>query len=92
MEIVMIIALLFANIYIYIESFNLCRHLLIIDLLLSDQRHQSISGVSGDWTPDLLFNYQRFYQLSQLIDTLISVTGRVVNDTPCNPTTMCDKN
>ena len=48
MEIVMIIALLFANIYIYIESFNLCRHLLIIDLLLSDQRHQSISSVSGD--------------------------------------------
>ena len=26
----------------------------------------SVFGVGGDWTPDLLFNHQRLYQLSKL--------------------------
>ena len=29
-------------------------------------RHQSVFGVGKDWTLDLLYNYQRFYQLSWL--------------------------
>ena len=27
-------------------------------------RHQSVFGIGGDWTPDLLYKHQRLYQLS----------------------------
>ena len=33
-------------------------------LFIIKPKHLSIFGVSEDWTPDLLFNYQRLYQLS----------------------------
>ena len=36
---------------------------------ITKPRHQSVFGVDRDWTLDLLYNHQRFYQLSWLTPT-----------------------
>ena len=41
-------------------------------LFIIKPRHQSIFGVGGNWTSNLLYNYYRFYQLSQLEPTFIN--------------------
>ena len=45
------------------ESFNLWRLFLMIVFIIRP-KHQSVFDVGEDWTPDLLFNHQRLYQLS----------------------------
>ena len=47
------------------ENFNLWRPLLMM-LFIIRLKHQLVFGVGGDWTPDLLFNHQKLYQLSKL--------------------------
>ena len=58
--------------YIFGESFNLQRLLLMIAFY--HQTKISISfDVGDDQTSDLLFNHQRFYQLSQLEPTNMNI-------------------
>ena len=53
-------SLFFSFLFFFWKSSNLRYPLLMI----KRPRHQSIFSIHGNWTSNLLYNYQRFYQLS----------------------------